>query len=102
MNHGGTNDHGMTRKTSAGGSAAAVPDGIASGKSQGLREPADDERVADAVDGIGLSDRGESMEDHLRDRRSKGVRDGFDDSIGHDAARQFVEPDAVDPTPPPR
>jgi len=71
--------------------------GEASGKQQGLRQPADDGRVEDALDNIGLSGRGESMEDQLRDRRSKGVADGFDDSIAHDADRQFVEDDAVDP-----
>ena len=71
--------------------------GEASGKEQGLRQPADDGRVEDALGNIGLSDRGESMEDQLRDRRSKGVAGGFDDSIGHDADRQFVEDDAVDP-----
>jgi hypothetical protein len=75
--------------------------GEASGKHQGLRQPADDERVEDAVDNIGLSDRGERMEDHLRDRNSKGARDGYDDSIGHDVASQFVEDGAVDPLPPP-
>jgi len=71
--------------------------GEASGKHQGLRQPADDGRVEDAVDKIGLDDRGERMEDQLRDRHSKGVAEGFDDSVDHDAARQFVEDDAIDP-----
>jgi hypothetical protein len=102
MNQGGMNDEGAGQSTGAASTAPAMPEGVASGKRQGLREPADDGRVADAVDHIGLSDRGKSMEDHLRDRRSKGVRNGFDDSIGHDAASQFVEPDAIDPTPPRR
>ena len=65
---------------------AGSSSGLASGKHQGLRRPADDERVEDALDNIGLEDRGELMEDHLRDRHSKGVRGGYDDSIGHDAA----------------
>jgi hypothetical protein len=58
---------------------------LASGKHQGLRQPADDQRVEDALDNIGLEDCGELMEDHLRDRHSKGVRGGYDDSIDHDA-----------------
>jgi len=77
-------------------SSPATP-GEASGKHQGLRQPSNDGRVEDALDNVGFTDRGESMEDHLRDRRSKGVADGFDDSIGHDADAQFVEDDAIDP-----
>ena len=75
--------------------------GEASGKHQGLHQPADDERVEDALDSVGLVDRGEVMEDHLRDRHSKGVRNGYDDSVDHDVAGQFVEEGAVDPSPPP-
>jgi hypothetical protein len=74
--------------------------GEASGKHQGLRQPADDGRVENAVDKIGLDDRGERMEDQLRDRHSKGVADAFDDSVDRDAARQFVEDDAIDPEAP--
>lgn len=74
--------------------------GEASGKHQGLRQPADNGRVEDALDNVGFADRGERMEDHLRDRRSKGVADGYDDSIGHDADEQFVEDDAIDPRSP--
>ena len=62
--------------------------GLASGRHQSLHHPADDDRVEAALDNIGLDDRGELMEDHLRDRRSKGVPGGYDDSINHDAARQ--------------
>jgi hypothetical protein len=104
MTQGGTSNIDAGQDASSHSAGAAHPDaaGRASGKHQGLRQPADDVRVEDAVDNIGLSDRGESMEDHLRDRRSKGVRDGFDDSIEHDAATQFVEPDAIDPTSPRR
>jgi hypothetical protein len=57
----------------------------ASGKHRGLRQPADDQRDEDKVDNIGLKDSSATLEDHLRDRRSKGVRGGFDDSIEHDA-----------------
>ncbi|MDQ3206808.1 MAG: hypothetical protein M3Q40_09980 [Pseudomonadota bacterium] len=59
--------------------------GVASGKSQGLHQPADDERVEDALGNVDLASRGEKMEDHLRGRRSKGVPDAFDDSIDHNA-----------------
>ena len=80
----------------------AMPAGNASGKHQGLHQPADDGRVEDAVDNIGLSDRGELMEDQLRDRRSKGVRNGFDDSIGHDVDDRFDDDDSLQRTPPQR
>lgn len=59
--------------------------GVASGKRQGLRQPADDERVADALGNVDLDARGEKIEDHLRGRRSKGVPGAFDDSIDHNA-----------------
>jgi len=73
----------MTRRRhpappSAAGSGAV---GQASGKHQGLHRPADDQRVEHALDHVGLEDRGELMEDHQRDRHSKGVRDGYDDSV---------------------
>lgn len=72
----------MTRRhptppSAAGGGAV----GQASGKHQGLHRPADDQRVEHALDHVGLEDRGESMEDHQRNRHSKGVRDGYDDSV---------------------
>ena len=68
--------------------------GLASGRHQSFHHPADDDRVEAALDNIGLDDRGELMEDHLRDRRSKGVRGGYDDSINHHAAGQ---PDPAQP-----
>lgn len=70
----------MTPSNPATPGTTGIPGGLASGKHQGLRQPADDERVEDALDNTGLEDRGELMEDHLRDRRSKGVRGGYDDS----------------------
>lgn len=57
----------------------------ASGKHQGLRQPADDQQVEDAVDNVRMKDSSATVEDHLRDRRGKGVRGGFDDSVEHDA-----------------
>ena len=106
MTQGGTSNHDTSQATSScsrsPGAAQSDAAGRASGKHQGLHQPAEDARVEDAVDNIGLSDRGESMEDQRRDRRSKGVRDGYDDSIDHDAGSRFVEDDAVDPNPPGR
>ena len=54
--------------------------GEASGKHQGLRQPAEDGRVEDTLDRIGLDDRGEAMEDQLRDRRGKGTAERADDA----------------------
>ena len=48
-------------------------DGIASNRHQGLRRPADDQRVEQSLDHVGLEDRGDVLEDHLRDRRSRGA-----------------------------
>lgn len=59
--------------------------GVASGKHQGLRQPADDQAVEDALGNVDLASRGEKVEDHLRGRRAKGVAGAFDDSIDHDA-----------------
>lgn len=55
--------------------------GEASGKHQGLRQPAEDHRTEDAVDNIGLKDSSATLEDRLRDKRGNGVRGGYDDSI---------------------
>jgi hypothetical protein len=67
--------------------------GQASGKHQGLRQPADDERVEDALETTGLDDRGERLEDHQRDRHSKGVSGGYDDSIDRAANNEPARPD---------
>ena len=67
--------------------SAGSATGQGSGKHQGLHRPADDQRVEHALDHVGLDDRGESIEDHLRDRRSKGVRDAYDDSVDHAATK---------------
>ena len=61
--------------------------GQGSGNHQGLHRPADDQRVEHALDHVGLDDRGESLEDHLRDRRSKGLPDAYDDAVDHAATR---------------
>lgn len=47
--------------------------GIASNRHQGLRRPADDQRIEQSLDDVGLEDLGEVLEDDLRDRRSRGA-----------------------------
>lgn len=48
----------------------------AGGQHKGLRHPADDDqRVGQRLDDAGLDDEGEILDDHLRDRRSKGAPD---------------------------
>ena len=58
------------------GNAASRSSGEAGGQHQGLRQPSDDQRTEDRLGNV---------DDHLRDRDSKGVRDGYDDSIDRDA-----------------
>lgn len=55
--------------------------GEASGQKQGLRQPDDDQRVEDALDTVRLRDSNAAVEDQVRDKRGKGVRGGYDDSI---------------------
>lgn len=47
--------------------------GQASAKHQGLRHPDNDQRTRQALDEVDLADQGESAEDELRDRRSRGL-----------------------------
>ena len=65
--------------------------GVASGKHQGLRQPGDDQRTGDKLENADLESRGANMEDHLRDRRGKGVAGDYDDSIDHDADEGYVQ-----------
>lgn len=46
--------------------------GVASAKHRGLHRPDDDQRVEQALDDVGLEDRGDVVEDQWRDRRSRG------------------------------
>lgn len=75
--------------------AAGRESGVASGKHQGLRQPADDQRVSDKLESADLESGGAHMEDHLRDRRGKGVAGEYDDSIDHDAGEGYVQDDAA-------
>lgn len=60
--------------------------GVASPPHQPLRRPGEDVEMDDALHAANLADRGASVEDRLRDRDSKGVADGYDDSIERDGA----------------
>ena len=66
--------------------AGSATDGVASAPHQPLRRPGNDVEADDALHAARLSDRGASVEDHLRDRDSKGVAGGYDDSIERDGA----------------
>ena len=57
--------------------------GEASNPHQGLRRPADDERVEDRLANIGLESPAADLEDFLGDKRGKGVPGGYDDAIAH-------------------
>lgn len=60
----------------------------AGGQHEGLRHPIDDDqRVEQRLDDVGLEDEGEVLEDHLRDRRSKGAPAAGDKS-GDEAGRE--------------
>lgn len=84
------------RQSNPSGTAADRSSGEASGKHQGLRQPADDTRVEDKLENVDLESRGVKVEDHLRNKRGKGVPGEFDDSIDHDASGGYVQPDAAE------
>ena len=83
------------KSSSRSDNAAGRDSGVASGKHQGLRQPADDQRVGDKLENADLESRGAHMEDHLRDRRGKGVAGEYDDSIDHDADEGYVQENAA-------
>jgi len=60
----------------------------------GLHQPSDDKRIEERVGNVDLTSRGSRVHDHLRDKRGNGVP-GYDDSIGHDADKQYVQDNAV-------
>lgn len=57
------------------------------GTASGHREPFSGPSSARATDArlhdVDLEARGEFVDDHQRDRHSKGVADGYDDSVDH-------------------
>lgn len=84
------------RQSNPSGTSADRNSGEASGKHQGLRQPGDDTRVDDKLENVDLESRGVKMEDHLRNKRGKGVPGEFDDSIDHDAREGYIQPDAAE------
>lgn len=56
--------------------------GTASGSHKALYRPGDGRTTDNRLHDLDLEARGESLEDHQRDRDSKGVTDGYDDSLG--------------------
>ncbi|HVI24951.1 MAG TPA: hypothetical protein VM576_01960 [Xanthomonadaceae bacterium] len=60
--------------------------GVASSRHQPLRRPGNTEETADALQQASATDRGADVDDHLRDRDSKGVAGGYDDSIDREGA----------------
>ena len=65
-----------------------------SGTAEGQREPysgpGEGRAAQNRLHDVELDDRGESMEDQQRDRSSKGVAGGYDDSV---ATRKDANPD---------
>lgn len=64
--------------------------GTPSGNRQNMTGPDEGRGPENSLHNIDLSDRGESLEDHQRDRDSKGVAEGYDDSV---ATRKGAERD---------
>lgn len=55
--------------------------GVPSGQRQNMTGPDEGRDPANRLHDLDLSDRGESLEDHQRDRDSKGVAGEYDDSV---------------------
>ena len=60
--------------------------GVASSRHQPLQRPGNTEENADALQQATAADRCADVDDHLRDRDSKGVAGGYDDSIDREGA----------------
>ncbi len=55
--------------------------GTASGNHAPMGDTGDERGTGNRIHNLDLQERGESIEDHQRDRNSKGVADGYDDSV---------------------
>lgn len=55
--------------------------GTASGSREPYSGPSDGKTTENRLHDVDLQERGESLEDHQRDRASNGVADGYDDSL---------------------
>lgn len=58
--------------------------GEAGGQHQPVRRPDHDQSVEQRLDDVGLEDRGDVLEDDLRDRRSRGLPQESDRDIADD------------------
>lgn len=85
----------MTKSSDTSTGATARSQGVASGQKTGLHQPSDDNRIEDRLENVDLESRGAKVNDHLRDKRGKGVAGAYDDSIDHDADERFVQDDAA-------
>ncbi|GHA79330.1 hypothetical protein [Cognatilysobacter bugurensis] len=56
-------------------------DGTASASRQPMNGPDDGRITENRLNNLDLEARGVSLEDHQRDRDSKGVKNGYDDSL---------------------
>ena len=86
----------MTKSSDTSAGATARSQGEASGQKTGLRQPADDNRIEDRLENVDLESRGAKVNDHLRDKRGKGVAGEYDDSIDHDADERYVQDNAAE------
>ncbi|MBS7456915.1 hypothetical protein [Coralloluteibacterium stylophorae] len=55
--------------------------GTASGSGEHMSGPAGDRETENRLHEVDTESRGEFLEDHQRDRQSKGVAGGYDDSL---------------------
>lgn len=68
--------------------------GQASARHAGIKHPADEQVLEDKLDSADLDSLGTTIEDAMRDRRSKGVAGAYDDSVTHDADERYRDRDA--------
>lgn len=71
----------MARDTSSSTLSSQSPRGVPSGSRENMTGPDEGRGPGDRLQGAGLDDLGESVEDQQRDRDSRGTGD-YDDSIG--------------------
>lgn len=64
--------------------------GEASGKHQGMQRPDGIREADDRLENVGLEDRGRVLEDHLRNKRGKGVAGEYDDSTDASGDRKGI------------
>lgn len=70
--------------------------GQANGREPGINQPVDVNGLEDRLGNADESLRGLTVEDQIRDKRSKGVAGGYDDSIKHNADEHYRGPNAAE------